>query len=93
MRGAPGGGRAGTRRGWGRGVMGVGNPPREVAGHTVDCRARGDFLIETDASAYLAAGKRAEEVKAAYAAQFPLTGDDPMKYHVGTVIARLSAKS
>lgn len=90
---ATGMGRPPEQRGMGRAVMAEGKPPREVAEHTLAAMARGDFLIVTEPSAYLAAEMRADEVKAAFAAQAPMTGDDPMKYHVGAVIARLSAKS
>jgi NAD(P)-dependent dehydrogenase (short-subunit alcohol dehydrogenase family) len=74
-----------------RAVMAEGKPPSEVARHTLDEIARGTFLIVPEASAWLAAEKRADEVKDEFTRQAPM-GPDAMKYHVGTVVERLMKK-
>lgn len=85
---ATGMGRPEEQRAFARAVMAEGRPAVEVAEETLAAIERGDFLIMTDPSAYLAAERRAAEVKAAFEAQAPM-GEDAMKYHVGTVVKRL----
>jgi NAD(P)-dependent dehydrogenase (short-subunit alcohol dehydrogenase family) len=74
-------------------VMAAGKPASEVAAETLAAIERGDFLIMTECSAYAAAERRADEVKAAFAAQAPMGGADEMKYHVDTVVAKLRGKA
>lgn len=77
----------------GRAVMAEGKSPAEVARHTLDQIENGARLIMTEPSAYIAAEQRAKDVKAAFDAQAPMTGDNPMRYHVETVVARLRGKT
>ena len=74
-------------------VMAAGKPASEVAAETLAAIERGDFLIMTECSAYAAAERRADEVKAAFGAQAPMGGADEMKYHVDTVVAKLRGKA
>lgn len=71
-----------------RAVMAEGKPAAEVARHTLDEIERGTFLIVPEPSAWLAADKRAEEVREEFSRQAPM-GPGAMQYHVGAVVERI----
>ena len=65
-----------------------GMPAAEAAKKAIDGIERGDFFIVTHPNSYAAAERRFNEIKAAYDAQAPATGD-VSKYAVDAVIGRV----
>lgn len=70
----------------GAAVMQKGMSPADVAKAAITGTERGDFYIVTHATAFAAAEKRFSEIKAAFDAQAPMTGE-ARQYEVNTVIA------
>ena len=70
----------------GAAVMGKGMSADDVAKAAVDGTERGDFYIVTHATAFPAAERRYQEIKAAFDAQAPMT-EEAKKYEVNNVVA------
>lgn len=79
------------QRDFARRVQARGMSAAEAARAVIDGVLRGDFYIVTHAHALLAAERRIEEVRAAFAAQAPWT-DDAERYRVDRVVAEVRAE-